>query len=156
MLTYNIHLQWDRDTEDFSYRNYNRKHTVFFNGGPKIEINSSSHFLRNPQFHSPEELLIASLSSCFLLTFLSICSKKKYIVDSYTAQGFCHIDEHNKIITDIVLSPIVLFEKNSKPDKKTMKELFDEAHNLCIIANSFKAPIRISPNFADDDSPKDA
>ncbi|CEG58407.1 OsmC family protein [Legionella fallonii] len=149
MLMYNIHLQWERETEDFNYRTYNRKHTVFFNGGPKIEINSSSNFIRNPQFHSPEELLIASLSSCFLLTFLALCSKKKYIVNSYLDQGFCHINEHERVITDIVLSPIVLFEQGSKPDKTTMRELFDEAHNLCFIANSLKVPIRISPEFAD-------
>ena len=66
MLMYNVHLDWKRDTEDFQYNTYNRKHTLFFNGGPKIEISSSSNLIRNPQFHCPEELLIASLSSCML------------------------------------------------------------------------------------------
>lgn len=150
MLMYNIHLKWERDTKDFQYDTYNRKHTVFFNGGPKIEINSSTHFIRNPQFHCPEELLIASLSSCLLLTFLSVCAHEKYIPNSYLAQGYCHLDEKEKMISDIVLSPVISFEETNKPDNKTLNELFKKAHDQCFIANSLKTPIRINPQFADD------
>ncbi len=150
MLMYNVHLDWKRDTEDFQYNTYNRKHTLFFNGGPKIEIDSSANFIRNPQFHSPEELLIASLSSCLLLTFLSICCKEGYIINSYFAQGYCQLDEKQHRVSDIVLCPVISFEGHTKPEKKILEELFNQAHKDCFIINSLKTEIRINPSFADE------
>ncbi|RUR05117.1 OsmC family protein [Legionella sp. km772] len=150
MLMYNVHLDWKRDTEDFKYNTYNRKHTLFFNGGPKIEVNSSSNFIRNPQFHSPEELLIASLSSCMLLTFLSICCKQGYVVNDYFAQGYCHLDVKQHCISDLILCPVIKFEPSSKPDTLTLKNLFEQAHKDCFIANSLKVNIRINPSFAEE------
>lgn len=149
MFIYNIHLKWERETEDFNYNTYNRKHTVFFNGGPKIVINTSRHFIRNPQFHCPEELLVASLCSCFLLTFLSLCAEEGYVINSYLDEGHCHLDEKNQIISDIILTPVVLFEDTKKPDEKTMHELFEKAHSRCFIANSLKTVISVNPRFAD-------
>ncbi len=148
MLMYNIHLDWKRETEDFEYNTYNRKHTVFFNGGPKIEINSSSNYLRNPQFHCPEELLIASLSSCMLLTFLSVCSKEGYILNSYFAQGYCHLDEKKHCISELILCPALLFEEHKKPDQTTLQHLFNKAHEDCFIANSLNVKVTINPTFS--------
>lgn len=151
MPEYNIRLLWERGTNDFNYQTYSRKHTVFFYGGPKLEINSSSHFIRNPQYHSPEELLTASLSSCFLLTFLSLCAKQGYIVDSYSDQATCTIDEIKHAVSDIVLSPVVSFKKENKPDKKTIDQLFETTHNFCFIANSLKSTITVKAKFADEE-----
>ncbi|WP_019216012.1 OsmC family protein [Legionella tunisiensis] len=107
--------------------------------------------MRNPQFHSPEELLTASLSSCFLLTFLSLCAKEGYTVDSYSDRATCAIDEINHTVSDIVLSPVVSFKEESKPDKKTMEKLFETAHGLCFIANSLKSSITVKAKFADEE-----
>lgn len=149
MLMYNVHLDWKRGTEDFQYNSYNRKHTVFFNGGPKIEINSSANYMRNPQFHSPEELLIASLSSCMLLTFLACCCKEGYAPNSYFAQGYCHLDEKKHCISELILCPVISFDENSKPDSATLHKLFAKAHKDCFIANSLKVDVRINPSFAE-------
>ena len=148
---YNIHLNWTRDTDDFDYKNYNRKHTVFFYGGPKIEVSSAPDFLRNPQFQSPEELLVAAVSSCFLLTFLSIAAKRKFIVDSYQDNATCilgNIDGNKKAVTHINLRPVIAFVKESKPDEITMKQLFKTAHDNCFIANSLTATITVTPEYA--------
>lgn len=147
MLMYNIHLNWKRETEDFQYDTYNRKHTVFFNGGPKIEIDTSPHFIRNPHFQCPEELLIASLSSCFLLTFLSICCKQGFVIDSYSGQGYCHLNEKQHCISEIILCPVVTFSSTDQPDKQTMHDLFKQTHERCFIANSLKVPISVNPAF---------
>ncbi|ARG97691.1 OsmC family protein [Legionella micdadei] len=150
MPEYNIRLLWERGTEDFNYQTYNRKHTVFFYGGPKLEVNSSAHLIRNPQFHCPEELLTASLSSCFLLTFLSLCAKNRYVVDSYSDRATCAIDETRHTVSHIILSPVVSFKNENKPDQKTMEQLFEATHNLCFIANSLKSTITVKPRFADE------
>ena len=151
MPEYNIRLLWERGAEDFNYQTYSRKHTVFFYGGPKLEVNSSPHFMRNPQFHCPEELLTASLSSCFLLTFLSLCAKEGYTVDSYSDRATCVIDEINHTVSHIVLSPAVSFKKENTPDKKAMEKLFEATHSLCFIANSLKSSITVKAKLADEE-----
>lgn len=152
MSEYNVHLAWKRETEDFNYQTYNRKHTVFFYGGPRIEVDTAPDYLRNPQFHTPEELMAASLSSCFLLTFLALCAKEGHVVDSYRDQVTCildKIDEHRQGITEIILRPVVEFKPETKPDKEGFNELFQLAHERCFIANSLKTQITVNPDFAE-------
>ncbi|KTD35055.1 OsmC-like protein [Legionella nautarum] len=144
MSEYNIRLLWERESDNFNYQTYNRKHTVFFYGGPKLEVNTSAHFIRNPQFHCPEELLTASLSSCFLLTFLSLCAKKGYVVDSYADHATCSVDEVQHAVSHIFLSPTVSFKDENKPDKKAVEQLFEATHHRCFIANSLKASITVT------------
>ena len=150
MSEYNIRLSWKRDSDNFDYKTYNRKHTVFFYGGPKIEVNSGPDFLRNPQFHCPEELLAASISSCFLLTFLSISAKRGIIVNDYQDNTTCILNEitgKKYAVTEIILRPTVTFEKESRPDKASLNKLFETVHEQCFIANSLKAQITITPVF---------
>lgn len=157
MAEYNIHLDWKRDKNDFDYKTYNRKHTVFFYGGPKLELNSAPGFHRNPQFHSPEELLIASLSSCFLLTFLSLACKQGFIINSYTDNATCTlalIEENKQAVTEINLRPVVSFSKETRPNKTVMKELFKKTHELCFVANSLKSEVTVSPEFAPEEERK--
>lgn len=125
-------------------------HCLFY-GGPKLEVNSSAHFIRNPQFHCPEELLTASLSSCFLLTFLSLCAQKGYIVDSYSDRATCTIDETKHTVSHIILCPVVSFKNESKPDQKEMDQLFEATHNLCFIANSLKSSITVKPKLVEEE-----
>ena len=149
---YNVRLVWKRETEDFDYKNYNRQHTVFFYGGPKLEISSAPEFLRNPQFQSPEELLVAAVSSCFLLTFLSLASKKNLIVDSYQDNATCilgTISENKHAVTQIILHPVIAFKNENKPDRHTITQLFKSAHDNCFIANSLTATITVSPEYAE-------
>lgn len=152
MSEYNVRLLWERGARDFDYKTYSRKHTLFFYGGSKLEVNASANFIRNPQFYSPEELLTASLSSCFLLTFLSVCSTKGYVIDSYSDNPTCTVDEIEHKISSINLFPRVAFKNdNGPPDKKTMKYLFEMTHNLCFISNSLKVNLTVNPKRVDMD-----
>ena len=152
---YNVRLAWKRETDDYNYKTYNRKHTVFFYGGPKLEISSSPDFLRNPQFQSPEELLVAAVSSCYLLTFLSITATKGIIVDSYQDNSTCvlgKVKQGKQGITQIILRPVILFKEGHKPDKDDIKQLFETAHDHCFIANSLKATITVTPECRESQS----
>ncbi len=147
---YNVHLTWKRETEDFNYKTYNRKHTVFFYGGPKLEVSSAPDFLRNPQFQTPEELLVAAVSSCYLLTFLSITAKQGFIVDSYLDNATCvlsNINGNKQAVTQITLRPVIAFKQGNKPDKNNMNQLIKTAHDDCFIANSLTATITVHPEY---------
>ncbi|KTC86568.1 OsmC family protein [Legionella brunensis] len=151
MSEYNIHLAWKRETEDFDYKTYNRAHTVFFYGGPKIEVSSSPDFIRDPQFHTPEELLAAAVSSCYLLTFLAITAKKGFIVDSYRDNATCLLGtvKDKQAITEVILRPVIAFGQENRPDKRIVSQLFAEVHNNCLVANALTANITVNPTFSD-------
>ena len=149
---YNVRLAWERETKDYDYKTYNRKHTVFFYGGPKLEVSSSPDFLRNPQYQSPEELLIAAVSSCYLLTFLSITASKGIIIDSYQDNSTCvlgKVKEGKQGITQVILRPVIVFKEGNKPDKEDIKKLFQMAHDHCFIANSLTVKITVTPQCRD-------
>lgn len=44
-------------------------------------------FFGNPTLHNPEELFLASLSSCYMLWFLHLCSTNNVIILSYEDQA---------------------------------------------------------------------
>lgn len=145
MSDYNVRLEWQRVTPDFNYESYNRKHTVYFYGGPKIEVSSSANLMRNPQFQAPEELLAASVASCFLLTFLALCCKQGYTIDKYSDKATCVVDETIHAISDVILRPEIMFSKDRVPDSVTLESLFKEAQACCFIANTLKATISFNP-----------
>src|SRR5688572_3539642 len=83
MLNHTITLNWQRETPDFNYKTYNRSHTVKFSGGSELTVTAAPEYLGDPNITNPEELLVAALSSCHMLTFLAIAATKGFVVDSY-------------------------------------------------------------------------
>ena len=65
------------------YKNYERSHRISIDGKAEIEGSSDPAFLGDPSKHNPEELLLASLSSCHMLWYLHFCSVNKIIVEEY-------------------------------------------------------------------------
>ncbi|QRN04056.1 OsmC family peroxiredoxin [Legionella sp. MW5194] len=145
MSDYNVRLQWQRTTPDFQYPSYDRRHTVYFYGGPKIDVSSSANLLRNPQYQAPEELLVASVASCFLLTFLALCCKQGYVVDHYSDHATCILDENIMAVSEVILRPEIRFQTDNKPDDSSLQQLFKEAHTACFIANTLKATLSVNP-----------
>lgn len=145
MSDYNVRLQWQRVTPDFQYDSYDRKHSIYFYGGPKIDISSSANLLRNPKFQTPEELLTASVASCFLLTFLALSCKQGYVVNHYDDKATCILDETIRAVSEVILRPEIRFQSDKKPDETSLQKLLREAHAACFIANTLKAEISINP-----------
>ena len=74
MSEFKVKLEWNPDSEDFSYKNYTRTHQWIFGGGSEITASAAPEYLGKAEFVNPEEAFAASLSSCHLLTFLAIAS----------------------------------------------------------------------------------
>ncbi len=55
----------------------------WFEGGIEVAASAAPEFRGNRECVDPEEAFVASLSSCHMLTFLAIASKKRLLVDSY-------------------------------------------------------------------------
>jgi organic hydroperoxide reductase OsmC/OhrA len=72
-----IALNWERGDAPFTYDAYPRNHAITFkNGVPEI-FSASPAYKGDAAKGDPEDMLVASLSSCHMLSFLAIAAKKK-------------------------------------------------------------------------------
>jgi organic hydroperoxide reductase OsmC/OhrA len=156
MSDYSAQLAWQRQAqESFTDNRYSRKHLLRFDGG--AEVAGSSAVSSVPLPHSdpaavdPEEMFIASLSSCHLLWFLALAAKAGFVVDRYedAAVGTLARDARGRVaMTRVTLRPRVTFSGEKLPSEAEHQALHDDAHERCYIANSVSTELRCEPQFA--------
>lgn len=149
MSTYKAKISWKSDAlEMFTKNRYSRGHTWEFDEGVTVPASSSPHAVRLPfsveAAVDPEEALVASASSCHMLTFLWLAGKDGFRIDSYTddAVGEMTADENGvQWISLITLDPQIEWAGDKLPTAIEIAELHHNAHKQCYIANSIKAEI---------------
>jgi len=149
MAEHHIKLNWDKGDAPFTYNDYPRNHAIAFkNGQETLTASAALAYKGDATKADPEDLLVASLSSCHMLSFLAIASKKKVTVTSYEdeAIGFLENDSSNGKggtlwITRVILRPRVVCDA----DAATLAEIHHLAHQACFIANSVKTDVRVEP-----------
>lgn len=145
---YNLTVRWtgNKGTGTSNYKAFERSHTIIINN--KVELLGSSDpvFRGDKTKHNPEELLVASLSSCHMLWYLHLCAEAGVIVVDYVdnARGIM-IETSNGggHFTDVTLNPIVVVTENSMIERAN--ELHKKANVLCFIANSVNFPVHHKP-----------
>lgn len=148
MSKHTAQIKWNKTTESFNYKDYNREHEWLFDNGQKITASASQPYFGKPEFVDPEEAFVAALSSCHLLTLLAICSRKNIIVESYedNAEGFLDKNENGTLfLKKVVLRPKIKFK--DEVDENTIKELHHLSHKECFLANTVKSEMTIKPEF---------
>ena len=154
MSEYTAKLEWRRGEQDFLGNRYSRKHTLRFDGGAELSGSSSPSVVPLPMSDAsavdPEEMFVASLSSCHMLWFLSIAAVRKFCVDSYVdnATGVMARNTEGKTaMTVVTLKPHVVFSGDLRPTVEQIHALHHKAHAECFIANSVKTEVRCEPVF---------
>ena len=150
MSTHRTTTRWSRTTPDFAYDTYGRDHALGLGPGAAttLEASAAVDFKGNPERTNPEELLVAALSSCHMLTFLAICAKKSLAVDRYEddAEGHLEKGEDGKLwVTRVTLRPHVLFAPGVVVDAAALVKLHESAHRGCFIASSVKTEVTVEP-----------
>jgi len=95
---------------------------------------------------SPEHLLVASLSSCYMLTFVAIAEFSKIAIVSFSASAKGKLEKvegGTYQITEIVVKPRVVI--GSANDLPRMPRILEKAKENCFISNSIKSKIKIEP-----------
>ena len=82
---YHISLQWTGNNGQgtSNYKAYNRSYEIEVQGKPKILGSSDPAFRGDKTKYSPEELLVASISSCHMLWYLHLCADAGIVVTDY-------------------------------------------------------------------------
>ncbi|MEX2447662.1 MAG: OsmC family protein [Solirubrobacterales bacterium] len=95
----------------------------------------------DPSKADPEELFVASLSSCHMLWFLALARAAKIRVTSYEDEVEGTMDDSR--FTLVVLRPRVVFA--SEVDTEEVASLHRRAHERCFVANSVSCPVEVEP-----------
>lgn len=76
---YNANLVWtgNKGSGTMDYRSYDRDFVIYIDGKPQISGSSDSAFMGDKAKYNPEDLLLASISSCHMLWYLHLCAQMK-------------------------------------------------------------------------------
>ena len=151
MSAHDAVIEWTMGEGDFVAGRYSRAHTLRFDGGAVVPASSSPAVVRlplsDPAGVDPEEMLVASLSSCHMLWFLDVAHHAGFAVAHYRdeAQGTMGQDaEGRTYMVRAVLRPAVRFVGEA-PSADVLKALHAKAHAECFIANSMRGDVVIDP-----------
>ncbi len=146
--TYHCDLEWTGNDGQGtkSYASYRRDHVIQVNGKPPLPASSDPNFRGEKTRYNPEELLVASLSSCHMLWYLHLCAVNKITVLEYrdSAEGTMRENpDGSGEFTNVTLKPQVRIAEQDKEGKAN--ELHHKAHELCFISRSVNFPVEIEP-----------
>lgn len=143
-----VEIHWEREGAVFIDKRYSRAHTWRFDGGQIVPASASPHIVPLPYSVEgnvdPEEAYIAAISSCHMLTFLSLAAPKGIGIESYIdkAIGVMEKVDGKLVISRVDLDPTIVYA-GEQPTTAMQAELHHSAHEECFIANSVKTEVRV-------------
>lgn len=143
--SYAIQVEWtgDRGTGTDHYRSYKRDHVIRIAGKPDLFGSSDPTFRGDPSRHNPEDMLVAALSACHMMSYLHVCAINGVVVTAYidNATGTMEtLPDGSGRFLEVALHPEVTVRDADMAAKA--EELHHRAHELCFIANSVNFPVR--------------
>ena len=145
---YRVTATWtgDRGKGTTGYRDYARDVKIEIGGKPLLLASADKPFRGDPSRWNPEDMLVAALSQCHLLSYLHACVTAGVVVTAYRdeASGLMVEDGHNGgSFVEVVLRPHVTVADASMVD--AAKRAHEQAHKWCFIARSVNFPVRHEP-----------
>lgn len=145
---YAVRVQWQGNlgSGTSGYRDYGRDNLVTAEGNPPIEGSADKPFRGSPERWNPEELLLAALSQCHMLSYLHFAVENGIVVTDYTddAVGTMHQEGKGGHFTEVTLRPVIHI---SAGDPEVARRLHHEASENCFIAASVNFPVRHEPTL---------
>lgn len=142
---YRLRSTWtgDRGSGTSGYRDYDRAVTIQVDGKPDLLASADRPFRGDPGRWNPEDMLVASLSECHLLSYLHACVQAGVVVVAYTDEATGVMVEDGRgsgSFREVVLHPRVMVADESMVEAAVAAHA--RAHELCFIANSVNFPVR--------------
>ena len=147
---YSLSMTWTGNTGagTTDYRSYQRAHEIVAPGKPTIPASSDPSFRGDSTRYNPEEMLVASLSSCHMLWYLHLATNVGIVVTAYRDEPIGTMQEAadgSGSFTEVMLRPTVTVRAGANPI--VAGELHHRAHAMCFIANSVNFPVQCEPQL---------
>lgn len=146
--SYLVTVEWlgNRGTGTSGYRDYGRQNVVKAVGKPALLGSADRTFHGDADRWNPEELLLAALSECHMLSYLHVAVAHGVTVMAYTdaASGVMATTADGAgRFTGATLRPVVTLADVSQAE--LANSLHSEAARKCFIANSVNFPVSHEP-----------
>ncbi|MDQ6924955.1 MAG: OsmC family protein [Candidatus Eremiobacteraeota bacterium] len=137
-----LHWTGGESSPALDYATYSRDYVVEIDGKPPLRGSADPHFRGDETRHNPEDLLVAALSACHMLSYLATCTRAGIAVVAYDddASGEMSLVDGKIRFRDVMLRPRVVIADPARIDEATA--LHERAHAECFIANSVNFPVR--------------
>lgn len=144
-----VSLEWtgNRGTGTSDYRAYGRDHVVRAAGRRDIAGSSDRVFHGDADRWNPEQMLIAALSQCHLLSYLHVAATNGVVVTGYTDAAIgtmVQTADGGGHFTSVTLRPVVTIAQG---DPDLALSLHHEASLKCFIASSMNFPVGHEPSI---------
>jgi organic hydroperoxide reductase OsmC/OhrA len=126
-----------------SYTAYSRNFQIGVTGKPILEGSSDPFFRGDASRYNPEELFLASLSSCHMLWYLHLCADQGIVVLDYKDEALAEMHEGDEQAPGRFLKVLLRPEVKIKSGGNVLlaEALHKQAHVRCFIANSCNFPV---------------
>lgn len=146
---YAIELNWTGAARGptTNYRAYSRDYEFSAEGKPQVRGSADASFLGDAASYNPEDLLVASLSACHMLTYLANCALAGIEVTAYEdrATGTMVQEGRGGRFREVVLRPRVTIARAG--DREEALRLHEPASRECFIAQSVNFPVHHEPEI---------
>ncbi|MDP5198515.1 OsmC family protein [Flavobacterium sp. DG2-3] len=137
-------LNWTskKNETESSKRFYSKTHQIKIEGKPVLDVSAAKAFKGDPELYNPEDLLLSSLVSCHMMSYLYVCSQNGIEVLEYfdNAEGILEVNpDGSGRFTEVRLNPKVIIANSDRMELAL--ELHTKANQLCFIANSCNFPV---------------
>jgi peroxiredoxin-like protein len=115
---------------------------------PSLKVDAPPEFKGHEGVWTPEHLLVASVNSCFMTTFLAIAENSKLDFVSFSADAKGKLENvvgQGFVMTEITLRPRLTL-RNAR-DAERASRILGKAEKNCLISNSIKAKTKLEPQI---------
>lgn len=141
---YEVAVEWTgNDGTGTSSPSFGRHSEVSTLHKPTIIGSAPTEFGGDGQNWAPEDLFVAAVSQCHMLTYLYVCARAGIVVESYHDRAVGALDVEGAAggqFREIVLHPEVVI---SRGDPQRAVALHDDATKGCYIGRSIRTAVRV-------------
>lgn len=128
--------------EDAAKRFYSKSHQITIEGKPILNVSAAKAFKGDPELYNPEDLLLSSLVSCHMMSYLYVCSQNGIEVLEYSdnAEATLEVspDGSGRFVAVHLYPKVKIANANHI---ELANALHAKANQLCFIANSCNFPV---------------
>lgn len=145
---YHVEISWtgNRGQGTSGYRSYGRDHIIRAAGLPDLPGTADPSFHGDRDRWNPEQLLLAALSQCHMLSYLHVAVRHGLLVTGYTdaATGTLRLNRDGSgEFLEATLAPCV--ELADESVRALADSLHTQANATCFIARSVNFPVHHLP-----------